>query len=262
MDPREPIDGAPELAMGDGVATLTLRRPAKLNRLTAQDLVALQGYCDQIERDPAVRVVVVTADTRGQKSPIFSAGYDIGGFDGPSHERNLFEDTVERLARLPQVVIAGLNGSVYGGATDLVLACDLRIAQAGSQLRMPACALGLHYYPSGLKRFVQVLGLEGARQAFLTATALPVERLEAWGVFLAVHRPELFNASLATLAKQVAQLAPVATQLTKTSLNEIARGDASLATLREREAWTLASADFAEGRQAFAQRRTPQFYGR
>lgn len=262
MDPLQNGGQTPGLTVSDAVATVTLRRPAKLNRLTLEDLNMLQAHCDRLERDEAVRVVVLTAETFDQKEPVFSAGYDIGGFDAQAHDPNLFENTVERIARLPQVVIAGLNGSVYGGATDLILACDLRIALAGSQFRMPACALGLHYYPSGLQRFVQVLGLEGARQVFLTATALPVERLEHWGAFLAVYPTDKFQGALAELAQHVAQLAPLATRATKASLNDIARGDASLQALRSREALCLASADFIEGRQAFAQRRTPQFSGR
>ena len=154
MDPLQNGGQTPGLTVSDAVATVTLRRPAKLNRLTLEDLNMLQAHCDRLERDEAVRVVVLTAETFDQKEPVFSAGYDIGGFDAQAHDPNLFENTVERIARLPQVVIAGLNGSVYGGATDLILACDLRIALAGSQFRMPACALGLHYYPSGLRRYV------------------------------------------------------------------------------------------------------------
>ncbi len=255
-------DLSPGLLRDGAVATLTLRRPGKLNRLTQQDLHTLQDHCEALTQDVSVRVVVLTADTTNQKRPVFCAGYDVDGFDGRDHDPNLFENTVKRLAQLPQVVLAVVNGSVYGGATDMVLACDLRIGLNGSEFRMPACALGLHYYPSGLQRYVQVLGLDATRQAFLTANAMPVERLVALGAFISQHGAQEVATAGETLAQQVAQLAPLATQATKASLNEIGQGQYLIGALREREARCLASADFTEGRRAFAERRPPKFTGR
>jgi enoyl-CoA hydratase/carnithine racemase len=253
---------APALHRAGSVATLVLQRPGQLNRLTPQDLRTLQAHCDVLAQDSSVRVVVLTADTHGQKRPVFCAGYDVDSFDGQDHDPDLFEHTVQRLANLPQVVLAVVNGSVYGGATDLVLACDLRIGLSGAEWRMPACALGLHYYPSGLQRCVQVLGLEGARQTFLTAQALPLERLQAWGAFVSLHGPEQLTPQGQALAQHLAALAPLALQGTKASLQDLAQGIFEMAALREREALCLASADFAEGRRAFVERRPAQFTGR
>jgi enoyl-CoA hydratase/carnithine racemase len=254
-------DRAPALDRDGAIAWITLQRPGKLNRLSPQDLQAMQAHCNALAQDTSVRVVVLTSDTTGQKRPVFCAGYDVGGFEGQDHDPNLFENTVQCLAQLPQVVLAVVNGSVYGGATDLVLACDLRMGLSGAEFRMPACALGLHYYPSGLQRYVQVLGLDGARQAFLTASALPLERLHAWGAMVSLHDAQDLSAAAQALAMQVAALAPLAVQGTKASLLDIAQGGASNTMLREREARCLASADFAEGRRAFAERRQPQFTG-
>lgn len=252
----------PGLQQRGSIATLTLRRPGQFNRLTAADLRTLQAHCEHLAADPTVRAVVLTADTTGQKRPVFSAGYDVGGFEEADHDPRLFEQTVDRLAALPQVLIAGLNGSVYGGATDLAMACDLRVGLRGTEFRMPACALGLHYYPGGLQRFVAALGLDGARQAFLTARALPVERLDAWGAFVSLHGSEDFENALSTLARELAQLAPLAASATKASLNEIGAGRMQPDAMREREARCLASEDFAEGLRAFAERRSPRFTGR
>lgn len=251
----------PSLDIHEGRATIQLRRPSRLNRLQPGDLRIIQAHCERVAANEAIRVVVLTADTTGQRQPVFSAGYDIAGFEGQEHDPRLFEDTVEVIARLPQVVIAAVTGSVYGGATDLVLACDLRLGLAGSQWRMPACALGLHYYPSGLRRYVRLLGLDGARQAFLTASPIAFERLEALGTFMGLHAASALETAVDTLARQVASLSPQALRSTKASLNEIAEARAETRVLREREADSLASADFAEGRLAFAQRRPPQFTG-
>lgn len=253
---------APGLSVDGPVATLTLRRPGRLNRLSAPDLVELQRLCATIDAQPNIRVVVLTAEVEGQARAVFSAGYDVAGFDGDDHDPRLFERTVNTLAAMRPVLIAGLNGSVYGGATDLVLACDLRIGQPGLSWRMPACALGLHYYPSGLQRYLQAFGPERARQLFLTADTVSSEQLHAWGVLMALAKPADWPERLSALAQQVATLAPLATQGIKASLSELAAGQADMTVLRAREAACAASEDFREGRQAMAEHRPPVFKGR
>jgi enoyl-CoA hydratase/carnithine racemase len=255
------LNSAPSLHRDSFVATITLRRPGKMNRLSTEDLHVLQAQCRELSLDSTVRVVVITADTTDQKRPVFCAGYDVGGFDDPEHDPRLFEKTVDALAQLPQVVIAVVNGSVYGGATDMVLACDLRVGIETAEFRMPACALGLHYYPSGLQRYVDVLGLNGAKQAFLTASAMSFERLRELGAFMALHTTQNIQAAGDELAQKVSLLAPLALKTTKASLSEIGTGDMNSDALTRREAQCLASTDFTEGRLAFAEKRPPRFTG-
>jgi len=253
---------APVLQIEGGVATLTLNRPAQRNRLENSDLKALLTHFERIDRDPNVRVVVLTANTAGQPKPVFCAGYDIGGFDEPGHGATFFEEIPDALAQLRPVTICALNGSVYGGATDVVLACDLRVGLQGIEWRMPATALGLHYYPSGLQRYVSRLGLAAAKRAFLTARPFTASQLDAMGLFEALVSPEAFAPSLQSLVQDILALAPLALQETKKSLCEIEAGQVDMARLREREQLASRSADFAEGRAAFAQRRKPVFVGR
>ncbi|MBP6853906.1 MAG: enoyl-CoA hydratase/isomerase family protein [Rhodoferax sp.] len=252
----------PLLTIHQGVATLTLNRPAHRNRLEDADLHVLLQALGQLDADPTVRVLVLTANTQGQPRPVFSAGYHIGGFDGAAHDPLLFERIPDALAALRPVTICALNGSVYGGATDLVLACDLRIGLAGTELRMPATALGLHYYPSGLQRFVARLGINGAKRAFLTARPFSAERLLHMDCLeeLATS-PQDFAQALERLVHDVARLAPLAVQATKQSLDEISTGRTNLPAMRAREALTAGSADFAEGRAAFLEKRSPRFTG-
>ncbi len=252
----------PVLHVEGGLATITLNRPAQRNRLENADLKALLAHFETIDRNPAVRVLVLTANTAGQPKPVFCAGYDIGGFDEPGHGSTFFEEIPETLARLRPVTICALNGSVYGGATDVVLACDLRIGLQGIEWRMPATALGLHYYPSGLQRYVSRFGLAGAKRAFLTARPFSAEQLHAMGLFEALLDATDWDVVLAQLVGDVLKLAPLAVQETKKSLNEIAAGHVDEHRLREREHMTSRSADFGEGRTAFAERRPPVFTGR
>ena len=253
---------APVLHIADGVATLTLNRPAQRNKLENGDLQCLLEQFEAIERNPQVRVLVLTANTAGQPRPVFCAGYDIGGFETEGRGSGFFEQVPQRLAQLRPVTLCALNGSVYGGATDLVLACDLRIGLQGLEWRMPATALGLHYYPSGLQRYVSRFGLLAAKRAFLTGRPFDTAQLQALGLFETVCEGGAWQATVNALVQDVLALAPLAVQETKRSLNEIAAGDYNEARLRAREQASSASEDFAEGRAAFAQRRAPVFRGR
>ncbi len=253
---------APLLHCAGGVATITLNRPAQRNRLELGDLDTLLAHFRAIDQDPEIRVLLLTANTAGQPRPVFCAGFDIGGFDTPGRGATDFETVPEALSRLRPITVCALNGSVYGGATDLVLASDLVLGLQGLEWRMPATALGLHYYPSGLRRYINRLGEAGARRAFLTARPFDAQRLQSLGLLEAVVAPEDWETQVQALVRDVLALAPLAVQATKRSLHEIATGDYQPERLRERQKASSQTEDFAEGRRAFAERRPPVFRGR
>lgn len=254
-------EGTPLLDIAGDIATLTLRRPSQRNSLTDDDLNTLLAHFDAINRNFAVHVMVLRAETTGQKQAVFSAGYNVGGFDNDPMAPLFFEKIPEALERLRPVTICALNGSVYGGATDLVLACDFTVAQRGCTWRMPAAALGLHYYPSGLRRYVSRLGLQASKRAFLLGQAMPYEDLEPLGMFEALVDEDAFEAQVQSLVTTLGQMAPLALAQTKKSLNDIAAGLYNEPALKERSRQSLYSQDFAEGRAAFAERRAPKFTG-
>ena len=157
----------PVLAIDGARATIRLNRPKHLNRLQPEDLEALLKLFERIEADPALRVLVLTGTGRA-----FSAGYDLGSISartGNAHEgtsASAFEVVVNRLEDLALPAICRLNGGVYGGATDLALACDFRIGVDTAEMFMPAARLGLHYYRSGIGRYVSRLGVNNAKSCF------------------------------------------------------------------------------------------------
>ena len=262
--PQPPITasaGPPLLHLQDGRATLTLNRPAHHNRLHVEDLLALQQHFATLAADPALKLLVLTGSGSS-----FCSGFHIGDFDGlpqaPSAGPHLFEQTVDALEALPVPTLCRFNGSVYGGATDLALACDFRVGVAGMQLRMPAARLGLHYYPSGLRRYVSRLGLATAKRLFLLAEAVEADELLALGYLDRLAAPELLDDEVQRIADALAAGAPLALRGMKTSLNELARGTFDLPALRAREALCAHSADLAEGKAAIAQKRSPRFSGR
>ena len=254
--------GPPLLALdGKGRATITLNRPRHLNRLHREDLRALQDHFLQIAADPAVRVLVLTGSGRA-----FCAGFHLGELEesegSASDDPRQFEHTVDALESLPLPTIARLNGSVFGGATDLALACDFRVGVQGMELRMPAARLGLHYYPSGLRRYVSRLGLAAAKRLFLLAETVAADELHRIGYLDTLVTAQGLDAEVDAFAAALEAGAPLAMRGMKQSLDEIARGEFDLPRLREREAACAASADLREGLAAFAARREPQFNGR
>lgn len=253
---------APLLEVQEGIATITLNRPAQRNRLENEDLPTLLAHFQQVNEDHAVRVLILTANTQGQPKPVFCAGYDIGGFDEQGQGATSFERVPEALAVLRPITICALNGSVYGGATDIVLACDLRIGLQGIEWRMPATAIGLHYYPSGLQRYIQRMGLAATKRAFLTARPFTWQQLDKLGLFEDFCTPDEWPTCMSQLTQDILALAPIAAEEIKKSISEIATGQADETTLRDRVTRTSQSEDFAEGRAAFAEKRKPLFRGK
>ena len=261
MSPDLPEDSRPpQLEVAQGVARITLRRPAYRNRLHNEDLVFLLESFRRLDADASVRVLVLDAQVLPDR-PVFSAGYHAGEFDGARPEVT-FEHVVEAAERLRPVTLCVLEGSVYGGATDLVLACDLALGAEGIEMRMPAASLGLHYYPSGLRRYVSRLGVSVAKRAFLTAEAIDAQTLLRVGYLQELLPRDALRARVDALAAQVASLAPLSLDALKQSLSEIGRGEWDLQRLREREERLMASEDFAEGRAALREKRRPQWRGR
>ena len=125
-------------------ATIRLNRPRHVNRIQAEDLLALLELFDKVEADPAIRVLVITGTGRA-----FSAGYDLNSVAERSAATtgqtagSAFGVMVDRLEDLGVPTICRLNGGVYGGSTDLALACDFRIGVDTSEMFMPAARLGL-----------------------------------------------------------------------------------------------------------------------
>ena len=262
MAEATPAGSSPRLEFpAPGRATITLARPAQLNRLHREDLHTLQAHCATLAARAQLRVVVLQAEGR-----LFCAGFNIdelgSGGSAAADDPQLFEHTVNALEALPVPTIARLHGGVYGGATDLALACDFRIGSSDLQLRMPAARIGLHYYPGGLQRYVSRLGLAAAKRLFLLAETVAAERLHEIGYLDAVVAPQELDAEVEQLAAALLQGAPLALAGMKQSLNEVARGGADAAVLAERVQRCATSADLQEGLSALAAKRAPVFQGR
>lgn len=251
--------GPPILEISGALARVTLCRPAHKNRLQPEDLAALQGIFAQLAANQAVRVVVLQST-----GDVFSAGFDLNALaagdvgnaqDGPGG----FGAMVDALEALPQPTIAALQGGVYGGATDMVLACDFRIGVTGMAAQMPAALIGLHYYKSGILRFASRLGLDNAKRMFLTAARLDGAELLRIGFLTALVEPAKLDDEIGILAAKLTANAPLAVQGVKLALNELAADQWNDEIFSARATFALQSRDLREGIAAVLEKRSAEF---
>lgn len=245
----------PEFRVEGHVARIELRRPEQANRLEPADLDALAGYLAEVDANPEIRVVHFASTGR-----YFCSGYDIGQIGG---ERTIeFEDVANAFENCRAVTIAVLQGGVYGGATDMVLACDFRMGASNVDMFMPAARLGLHYYRGGLERYVTRMGVDVAKRLFLTAERIDATEMKAIGYLTHLVTPEALVEEAERLTATVAEMAPLPLLAMKKHLNRIARGSLDEADLARDIEQAINSEDLQEGRAAWAGKRKPQFRGR
>jgi enoyl-CoA hydratase/carnithine racemase len=239
----------PGLEIEDRVATISLRRPGHANRLSPQDLETIRDHIATVNADE--RVLVLRFVAQGK---YFCSGYDISSLardDAPSSL--FFGATVDMVEAARPVTIAAVHGGVYGGGTDLCLACDFRIGTGQANMFMPATRLGL--------RYVSRLGLDNAKRLFLTAERLEAQEMLRIGFLTELVSPDQLEARLDALTQQLADMAPIPLTGVKKHLNLIARGQLDVAEIEDGVRRSERSRDIAEGAQAWKEKRAPHFTG-
>jgi enoyl-CoA hydratase/carnithine racemase len=250
----------PALAIDGKVATITLRRPDTGNRLELDDLALLREQVGQVNAAREVLVLRLVGEGRH-----FCSGFNIGqigeGGDGEAGRR--FEALADAVEQARPVTIAVLHGGVYGGATDLALACDFRFGCVSTEMFVPAARLGLLFYRGGLERYVARLGLGVAKRVLLAGEKLDAQAMRDCGYL------DRLETSLDALQKAVdettatlAASAPLALLGMKKHLDRIARGTLDAGDIARDIAASDASDDLREGVLARQEKRTPVFRGR
>lgn len=197
----------PSLEIEGRRATIRFHRARHRNRVEPGDIIRMMEHFETVDANPDLRVLVLAAS-----GPAFSAGFHLGGFaeDRDAAARApAFEVMVDRFEKLRVPTICRLQGGVYGGSTDLALTADFRIGVTGMEMFMPAAWLGVHYYPSGLRRYVSRLGMNAAKRLFLTAEKLGAEELLRIGYLTQLVAPLVRRARERTSSATTAKPRPI-----------------------------------------------------
>jgi enoyl-CoA hydratase len=248
----------PSLSIQGKVAVITLNNPESANRLTVDDLETLQAHISNVNKTSEISVLVLKSTGK-----YFCSGFDITSLDESAKEKSLmFEVVVNAVEDCRPITIASVQGGVYGGATDLVLACDFRVGSQSADILMPAAKLGIHFYQRGLMRYVSRLGVDTAKRLLLTAEKIESAEMKEIGFLTELVPHEDLDQAVKALTEQLMLMAPLAILGMKKHLNRIASNTLDVDELNEDVARAQNSEDLQEGRKAWAEKRAPVFKGR
>jgi methylmalonyl-CoA decarboxylase len=247
------------------IARVVFSNPTHRNALSAQLLASLDESLAALvsQRVP----VVILGSEVGQQ--VWSAGHDIRELQ---HDRDPIaygkplEQVLRRIRAYPGVVIALISGSVWGGAVDLAMSCDLVVADHSASFAMTPANIGLPYTTSGLLRFFNNLPIHVLKEMFFTAQKLEAERAERFGLVNRLVDSDVLEATALDMAQGIAGKAPLAIAAVKEQLRILedlqpmpVQAMEQIAELRRQ---ACESADLTEGLAAFTERRPAVFSGR
>jgi enoyl-CoA hydratase len=247
------------------IGIVMLNRPDALNAFNYDTLEELQKTVEKIRTSRNVRVVIFTG--AGEKA--FSVGADL------KERRTLAEDDVKRniykigdvftaIDQLPQPTIAAINGFAFGGGMELALACDFRVAAAGTQMGLTETSLAIIPGAGGTQRLPRLVGQARALELILTARRFKAEEALQFGLVTLVADKESLLDECVRLADKMLANGPVALQQAKFAVKQGMNADLQTGLQIERKAYevTIPTEDRLEALAAFSEKRKPIFKGK
>jgi len=267
-----------------GVVRFTISNPAKRNALDHPILDAITATLGELAPPPEGRGLQMGGQAGGATpgsgamcvvltgaNGMFSAGYDISEIPEQEFEERAqrlvahpFTEAIDALEAFPYPTLAALPGHTIGGGLELALACDLRVAQEGVLLGMPPAKLGLVYSHTGIRRFIDAIGVPRTRELFLLGRYIDAPTALAWGLVNRVVGAAELDAVTLELGAELAGNAPLAQRGNKRVIAALLGAEGELASDVEEELIALRRASFAsqdmrEGMRAFAEKRPPRW---
>jgi len=270
-DPRDdfPVDvpDLPELVRmeraGD-VVTLTIDRPEVMNCLSFPTLRRLRTLFYELYGDLSVRAVLIT----GAGDKAFCAGADLKERKTMAPERvpvfvKNIRRTMDDLEALPQPTIGVVNGFAFGGGTELLLACDLRVAAPHAQLGLTETSLAIIPGAGGTQRLPRLIGKSRAKDLILTARRLPAQEAADIGLVNRIAAEGRLMECALELASAIAKNGPVAVRAAKRAVDRGSELPLAEGLVLEARCYeeTLPTEDRLEALAAFAEKRPPRYVG-
>lgn len=252
-----------EAVISGRVGTITLNNPARHNCLSEALINDLCAALEEMQKQE-IRVVILRAPAG---STVFSAGHDVREL--PTHGRDplTYNDPLRRAVRtielFPAPVIAMVEGTVWGGACELVMSCDLIIAADDCTFAMTVAKMGVPYNISGVQNLLNACGMPVCKEMLFTAQPMPVKRLVDQGIVShTVPRAGLETLTRA-IAEQVARNSPLVVSLLKEELRLLSAshnlGPETFERVQAMRRQIYDSADYQEGIRSFFEKRSPRF---
>lgn len=252
-------------ATENGIQTITINRPDKLNALNKKTIEELNMALAAAETNDAVRVIIITGS--GQKA--FVAGADIAEFANFSVQqgRALSADGQKKLfdyvQNLSKPAIAAINGFALGGGLELALSCHVRVASDNAKMGLPEVSLGVIPGYGGTQRLAQLVGRGKALEMILTADMITAEDAHKWGLINHITTQENLLAKCTELASKMITRSPSAIAAAIRAVNANYKdGVNGFETEIDEFGKSFGTPDFKEGTSAFLEKRKPNFTGK
>ncbi|HVL34357.1 MAG TPA: enoyl-CoA hydratase [Burkholderiales bacterium] len=260
-------EGRLEARKDGAIGWLIFDNPARRNAVSLAMWQAMPGILERFDADPEVRLLVLA----GAGERAFVSGADISQFESQragaeavQRYEELAEGAQARLQEFDKPTIAMIRGYCLGAGVNIANVCDLRIAAEDARLGIPAAKVGLGYRASSTKNLVDVVGAAWAREMLITGRQYPASEAKAMGLVHHVVPVAELEAFTRTLAGEIAANAPLTQRTAKRIIRELVRAPRSFDPEQAR-GWVrecFESADYAEGRRAFMEKRKPVFTGK
>ena len=248
------------VGVANGVATITLDVPGKLNRVSMPAREQLAHVFEELGGEEAVRAIVLTG-----AGETFTAGGDIASFlERAPEELSRLAWNVAAPERCPKPVLAALRGYVFGVGLEFALACDFRLAADDVQLALPEVRLGMIPGSGGTQRLARLIGLARAKDVIMRGRRVGADEALALGLVTEVVPAEELEAAVGRLLDELAELSPLALAVAKRVLNTAYDAPLHVGLEIEGLAYGMlrSTRDFREGVEAFGEKRKPKFEGR